>query len=371
MSTTNTGAQPAFDDIKDNVLTEERLLGSERRWRRLGEPVPAGSTLNEDGSRDHGLFGPGSVTWEVLLHPATIVFETVAQATLQLLYKPIPAGIRDEDPISRKARAGTYTVFDGFERAQRNSGMHAPMWLGNTETATRMAAHLGRVHRHVKGDIIDVATPELGGYAAAEPRDAMWAAITELHSILWMYERFAYHGEEGPRPLTEAQRDQYVREMGAYLRLVGAAEDEIPGSMAELDALYDTYGDLFGTSETINVHPETGQDMHEVMSECMRRNWHPSHQLAVDVLEEVYQRFVTQILAAFPERIQIKAGLDEARRVEAARLLEDSQDLIRRMQLPENERRIMRMMWGPDGVALITNARDLHQQALRERAGQS
>ena len=363
---TNTEAKPEIDKI----VTEERLLGAERRWRRFREVVPAGKSLKEDGTPDYGIFGPGSVVWEVLLHPATIVFETVAQATLQLQYKPIAAGLRDVDPTSHKGRDGTLTVFDAFERAQRNSGMHAPMWFGDTPTATRMAGFLHRIHGHVKGDVIDISTPELGGYAAAEPRDAMWAAITELHPILWMYERFAYHGEEGPRPLTDEQRDQYVREMGAYLRLVGADEEEIPNSMAELDALYDKYSEFFDHSDTINILPGTGENNQEIMAEAIKQNWDPSQQLAVDVLHEVYMQFETQIRATFPERIQAQAGLDETRRAEGAQALAGTQDLIREIQQPESERRIMRMMWGPDGVRLIESARELHQQVLREREQQ-
>lgn len=360
---TNTEAQPEINKI----VTEELLLGTERRWRRFGAPVAAGKSLKHDGTPDYGIFGPGSVAWEVLLHPATIVFETVAQATLQLKYKPIAAGLRDVDPTSRKGREGTLTVFDAFERAQRNSGMHAPMWFGDTPTASRMAGHLHKIHGHVKGDIIDVGTPELGGYAASEPRDAMWAAITELHPILWMYERFAYHGDEGPRPLTDEQREQYVREMGNYLRLVGASEDDIPCSMVELAALYDQHRDLFGHSKTINIFPGTGQDNQETMGNAMKVNWHPSQQLAVDVLHEVYQQFEVQIMATFPERLQITVGLDDGQRAAAAQALVDSQDLIRELQQPENERRIMRMMWGPDGVTLIDSARELHQQVIRER----
>jgi uncharacterized protein (DUF2236 family) len=360
---TNTEAKPEIDKI----VTEERLLGTERRWRRFGEVVPAGKSLKYDGSPDYGIFGPGSIVWEVLLHPATVVFETVAQATLQLQYKPIAAGLRDIDPLSVKGRNGTLTAFDSFERAQRNSGMHAPMWFGDTPTATRMASFLHKIHGHVHGAVIDVSTPELGGYAASEPRDAMWAAITELHPILWMYERFAYHGEDGPQRLTDEQRDQYVREMGAYLRLVGALEEEIPSTMAELDALYAKYSDFFDHSDTINVLPETGQDYLEIVNETMKQNWHPSQQLAVDVLHEVYIQVEDAIKATFPESLQIKAGMDEERRAEAAQALEDSQDLIRELQQPGNERRLMRMMWGPDGVTLIESARELHQQALRER----
>jgi uncharacterized protein (DUF2236 family) len=351
----------------DKIVTEERLLGTERRWRRFDEVTPAGKSLKADGTPDYGIFGPGSIVWGVLLHPATIVFETIAQTTLQLQYKPIAAGIRDNDPTSHKGRDGTLTIFDGFERLQRNSGMHAPMWFGDTPTATRMAEFLHKIHGHVHGDIIDVSTPELGGYAASEPRDAMWAAITELHPILWMYERFAYHIGGGPRRLTDEQRDQYVREMGAYLRLVGAIEEEIPSTMAELDALYEKHSDFFVHSETINILPETGENIQEILNQTLRQNWHPSQQLAVDVLHEVYTRFQDPIRATFPESLQIRIGLDQAQRAKVAQALEESQDLIRELQQPENERRLMRMMWGPDGVTLIESARELHQKALRER----
>ncbi|MCU1528895.1 MAG: hypothetical protein JWP75_2658 [Frondihabitans sp.] len=349
------------------VVTEDLLLGTERLWRRFGEPVPAGGSLKPDGTPDYGLFGPGSITWEVLLHPATIVFEPVAQLTLQSVYKPIIAGVRDADPISRKARAGTLTMLDLFNRLQRNSGMHAPMWLGDTATAENMAGHLHKIHGHVRGDVIDVGDPGLGGYAAAEPRDAMWAGITEMCAILWMYENFAYHGEAGPRPLSDEQREQYVREMGAYLRLVGTPGDQIPNSIAELDGLYHRYEDLFGLNDTMNLYPDTMENYAELTGESTKGNWHPSHQIVVDVVQDTYRQFVTPILATFPEWLQAKAGLDESGRAAAAQALKDSQDLIKSAQQPDNERRVMRLYWGPDGVDLIDHARKLHREALQRQ----
>lgn len=61
------------------IVTKERLAGNAQRWRRFGEPVPAGHSLKEDGTPDYGLFGPGSMVWQVLLHPATIVFQYAFQ----------------------------------------------------------------------------------------------------------------------------------------------------------------------------------------------------------------------------------------------------------------------------------------------------
>lgn len=345
------------------VLTEEIILGPERRWRRFGDVTSAGASTNDDGSADYGIFGPGSIVWEVLLHPATVVFESAAQATYQVLYKPITAGVRDQDPLAMKARAGTLTYFDWFERLQRNSGMHAPMWLGDTSTATKMATHLHRIHGHVTGEVIDVGEPELGGYAAAEPRDAMWAAITEMHSLLLMYEKFAWHGDEPPHALTPEQRDQYVRESAPYLRLVGAREEEIPTTMAELDALYDRDIALFGRTPTMNIDPVTGDNYLEVWQQVSKQNWHPSHQLAVDANEEVFDRWTHLMFATFPPKILETSGFDEQQQADLQEQLRQRQHEIRAFQQPENERRIMRLMWGPDGMNLIDSARQLHAEA--------
>lgn len=360
----STETSPAGQRKAPPVITEELMLGDVSRWRRFGDVTAAGQSLRSDGSPDMGLFGPGSVTWEVLLHPASIVFETAAQGAIQFLYKPITAGIRDADPISRKARAGRFTMFDFFERFQRNSGMHAPIWLGDTATATSMAAHLHRIHGHVQGPVIDPDDPSIGGYAAAEPRDAMWAAITEMHATLCVYERLAWHGDEPPRALSPAQRDQYVLEMGAYLRLVGAEESEIPRTMAELDALYDTYWPYFGHRDSVFRDLETGVHMIEQYKQVGMQNWDPSHSLATEALDEVYEQWHDVTAAILPERLQVAAGRSPEQINASDDTIRRREADVRAFQSPENEQRIMRLLWGPDGVDLIHNARRLHAEAL-------
>jgi len=344
------------------ILTEELMLGNASRWRRFGEVVPAGQSLDSTGAPDYGVFGPGSVAWRVLLHPATIVFETAAQAAVQFLYKPITAGIRDQDPISRKARSGTFTMFDFFERFQRNSGMHAPMWLGDTPTAQNMAAHLHRIHGHVTGPVIDPDDPSLGGYAAAEPRDAMWAALTELHATLCAYEKLAWNGDEAPHALTPAERDQFVLEIGSYLRLVGAEESEIPTNMADLDALYDKYWPYFGHKESVFADRETGVNMIAQYKNVAQKNWDPSHKLATDALFEVYEQWHDVMNAVLPEKLQAAAGLSEEQIDSADEIIARHEAGIREIQNPDNETRLMRLLWGPDGVDLIGNARALQEQ---------
>ena len=352
--------------VADRVVTRERLLGTERRWRRFGEPVPAGGSLRADGSPDYGLFGPDSVVWEVLLHPATIVFQFAAQGLLQGTYKPILAGIRDHDPMSRSARKGTMTFFDLFERGQRNSGMHAPMWLGDTGTARRMAKHLHNIHKKVAGDLIDVHHPELGGYAASEPRDAMWAALTEMHSMLWLYESFAFRDGRLPHRLSSAKRDRYIAEVAEYCRLVGAPEDEIPTTTAELAALYAKYDDLFGTSPTVSIYPDTKQDFSKLLAENMKNNFHRSQLGALFYTIGLDHGLFRQLAAgAASAKTRRSIGMSARRGRIAVAITKLSLPLIWLLQQKPFERHYMRLMWGPDGVRLIESARALRAKAAR------
>ncbi|RSM64759.1 hypothetical protein DMB66_19155 [Actinoplanes sp. ATCC 53533] len=351
------------------IVTKERLDGTAQRWRRFGEPAPAGTSQHEDGTPDYGVFGPGSVVWQVLLHPATIVFQYAFQGLLQSTYKPVIAGVRDHDPLSRKALKGTVTVFDLFERGQRNSGMHAPMWLGDTGTARRMAKHLSNIHTKVAGDIIDVDSPELGGYAAAGPRDAMWAALTEMHSMLWLYENFAFRGGGLPRRLTPGERDQYIAETAAYCRLVGAPDDEIPTSMAGLKSLYEKYDLLFGKSESMALYPQSRESFAIQMFTTMKKNFHRSQLPSLLYAGLLDHGLFRQLAAgASSGKLRRSIGMGPVRSRIAVIAMKASLPLIWMMQRGRFERHYMRLMWGPDGVRLIESARELQRQVPHGRA---
>jgi uncharacterized protein (DUF2236 family) len=353
-------------DVKGDfrVITRERFEGTAKRWRRFGEPVPAGASQAADGSVDYGIFGPDSVVWQVLLHPATIVFQYAFQGLLQATYKPIMAGVRDHDPLARKARNGTVTFFDVFERGQRNSGMHAPMWLGDTETAQRMAKHLRNIHMKVAGEIIDVGAPQLGGYAAAEPREAMWAALTEMHSMLWLYESFAFRDGKLPHRLSPQQRDQFIAETATYCRLVGAPEEEIPTSMAELANLYKKYDALFGASKSLTIYPDTGEDFAMQMGERMKNNFHKSQLQALFCGIVLDHGLFRQLAAGGSSgKLRQSLGMGKTRALICVAITKLSLPFIWLMQRGPFERYYMRLMWGPDGVTLIEAARKLRAQS--------
>jgi uncharacterized protein (DUF2236 family) len=351
-------------------VSKERLLGSEKRWRRRGEPVPAGHATNPDGTLDYGVFGPGSVAWEVLLHPAVTFFQTVAQANLQFTYKPIFAGIRDWDPISRKARDGELTLFDVFDRAQRNSGIHTPLWLGTTDTAQRVAKHLENIHRKVAAEIIDAGEPELGGYEANSPRETLWAALTEMHSMLWIYENLAFRDDGSPpRRLSAPERDQYMAEVASYCRLFSSREDEIPTTMAELQALYEKYDDLFRYSKTIDLIPATGQHFHALGVRIAMRNFHITQLRPAMVIAIVNGFYYFPVWGAMSGKTRTNQGFGRVRNALSLASLAAMRPFIKAAQGPRVEAKMMRLLWGPDAVVLIESARELHRAAEHGRLG--
>jgi uncharacterized protein (DUF2236 family) len=352
---------------QDGKITNADILGTEQRTRRGRIPVPAGGSDKADGTPDYGLFGPGSMVWEVLLHPALVVFHHAGQQQAQLAYKPIEAGIRDWEPLSIKARAGTLTMFDTFERASRGAGMHLPMWLGDTPTAQHMATWLHKIHSRVNGEIIDVSAPELGGYDAAGPRESMWAALTELHPMLRMYEAFAFRDGRFPHSLDPDKRDQFILEAGAYLRLHGAPDDEIPKSMSDLAALYQKHAALFAHSATIDLIPTTGENMAETMQACLKKNFKISHFRALRPTLFIYLFLGVPVTGALSGKARAALGVSRARAhraLVAKKLILPLAWLLQRRPI---ERHFMRLMWGADGVMLFQSARALHQQAIHDR----
>ena len=273
------------------------------------------------------------------------------------------AGVRDWDPVSKKAHRGELTLFDVFDRGQRNSGIHAPMWLGDGDTAKRVSQHLIRVHEKVAGDLIDVGEPELGGYDANSPRDSMWAALTEMHSMLWIYERLGFKGLKRTGRLAPELRDRYIAEVSEYCRLFPHDENELPQSMADLQKLYQKYDKLFGVTKTLAIIPETGENFHEVWQDSIKKNYHPSQRKVK--LQFFFQEGLFKLFAmgAVSGKTRKNSGLTPGKEkvVVAARVA--LLPLVWLLHIPPIERYFLRMMWGPDAVELVAEARKRHKAA--------
>lgn len=348
-------------------ITDADIKGDERRWRRGMVPVAAGESAKDDGTPDYGIFGPDTVVWEVFTNPAMVIFHHAAQKLAQDVYLPIQGAVRDYEPLSKKARAGVFTLFDAMERVTRGAGMHVPLWLGDTATAQQMAAWLHKIHLPLKGDVIDSGRPELGGYDAVGPRESLWATYTEMHPMLCAYEAFAWNGWRAPKRLPAWKRDKFIDESSKYAILHGADPAEVPRSMAELDALYVKYSNLFAHSDTIQNQLDNGKSMLELQSKVGKKNWDKTQAKALKVIFFVILSMELPMLGALPREYRLAHGLSPAKASWAAVVAKLFVPVAWFLQRRSVERKWIRTLWGPDGQRLIDSARKVRTDYLASR----
>jgi uncharacterized protein (DUF2236 family) len=164
---------------------------------------------------DVGLHGPGSVSWRVLSHPATLLGGVRALA-LQTLDAPTVAGVSAhsrfrDDPIGRLQATARFVTICAF---------------ASTEQVKAECEVVNRVHRHVRGSTAD-GRP----YSATDPLQLRFVHLALVDSFLAAYQLCA------PTPLEPAEQDQFIREQNRIAPLLGFDSVPLPRSRAELDAL--------------------------------------------------------------------------------------------------------------------------------------
>ncbi|MCS0636760.1 DUF2236 domain-containing protein [Streptomyces sp. LP05-1] len=158
-----------------------------------------------DHDADAGLFGPGSVTWQ--LHGDPMMWIAGVRALrLQALHPRAVRGVLINSTF----------LDDPWGRLRRTADFVGVSTYGTTEAAERAGARVRKIHR-----LLGVDDPEL----------LLWVHCAEIDSYLQVLRR------SGLR-LTGDQADRYVAEHRAAARLVGLDPAAVPGSTAELDGYF-------------------------------------------------------------------------------------------------------------------------------------
>lgn len=117
---------------------------------------------------------------------------------------------------------------DPWGRLQRTSGFIATTTFGTIADATDLVRTINHVHRSVVG------TDYRGRpYDARDPHLLRWVHVAEIWSFLECHRLY------GRTPLTEAERDEYVRQSSRTGLMLGART--VPMTAAELDAALEEY----------------------------------------------------------------------------------------------------------------------------------
>lgn len=164
-----------------------------------------------------GLFGPGSMSWEVNKY-STVVLGAGRAALLQLAHPWVATAIDQhsrvkEDPLGRLRRTATRVL---------------TMVYGSQDQAFQAANSVYKIHEHITGELSTETGvfSEGSAYCANEVNAMFWVHSTLLESSVKMYELFV-------RPLSEEEKNRYFEESKRFASLFGIPEAAFPSSWPE------------------------------------------------------------------------------------------------------------------------------------------
>ncbi len=166
---------------------------------------------------DHGLFGPGSVTWRISREPVLWVGGLRAMY-LQALH---PRTMRATWQNTAFAKPG-----EAWGRFARTVEFVRTRTYGSTAEVERAGRRVRKVHASLTGTDEDGSVIRLD-----EPELLLWVHCGEISS----YADVARRAGIG---LSRADLDQFVAEQRRSAAVVGLDPAIVPASMAELDAYY-------------------------------------------------------------------------------------------------------------------------------------
>jgi uncharacterized protein (DUF2236 family) len=163
---------------------------------------------------DDGFFGPASITWRASGDLSAPVGGLRA-LLIQALHPLAMAGVDQHsdwrtDPIGRLAATSRYLAIVSF---------------GEKAAAERIAASVRKIHEKVTGTDTITGKP----YAASDPALLLWVHAALVDSTLVARTLFG-------TPPSAADADSYVNEMAVAAELIGIPADQVPRSVAELEA---------------------------------------------------------------------------------------------------------------------------------------
>lgn len=189
---------------------------------RLGDVVQAPFEVSQlpgvqytDPPGDPGLFGPGSVTWEVGSDWPSALVGGMSGLILGTLHPQVLAGTLDHsifrtDPIGRLARTASFVMATGF---------------ASTPVAHGVVDYVNRLHGRIQG-----MAPNGRAYRADDPDLAVWTHTTIYGGFL------DGHLLYSPRPIAGSDIDRYWAETARVPQMLGARG--VPTSRSEVQEYF-------------------------------------------------------------------------------------------------------------------------------------
>ena len=211
---------------------------------------------------DTGLFGPGSVAWDLHSHPAMLVGGLRA-LMIQALHPLGMAAVADHSDYKS----------DVWGRFDRTSGYVLNTVYGDRSLADELGARVRAVHRPIHG--IDTVTGR--PYAADDPMLLLWIHCTLIESFLLAYGTYV-------APVPRRRADDYVAEMVRQAQLVGLQAEDVPSDQAANSAfIRDQVPDLIRTDRSREAMDTF---LHPPMTALRRPYWWVATTAALAILPD-------------------------------------------------------------------------------------
>jgi len=176
------------------------------------------SAVPVDHAADHGLYGPGSLTWRIMGEPVMWVAGLRA-LYLQALHPQVMRGTWQNTLFNKPGEA--------WGRFVRTTEFVSVRTYGTLAQVDRAGRRVRKIHAALTGTDPDGCTFRLD-----EPELLMWVHCGEIGS----YVDIARRSGMG---LSARDLDAFVDEQRRSAAVVGLDPDTVPASVAELDAYYE------------------------------------------------------------------------------------------------------------------------------------
>ncbi|MBJ7331319.1 MAG: DUF2236 domain-containing protein [Solirubrobacteraceae bacterium] len=159
---------------------------------------------------DPGLLGPDSISWRIHGDVASVGIAAAAAIPMEIMHPSVMAGVHDMSSYREEP----------FKRARTTAGYVITTTYGSTKAAENMISAVRGMHERVNG-----VRPDGVPFRAMDPELIGWVHTCIPWGIMLAYDRYC-------RPLSVAERDQYLAEQAIIGRLGGAGD--IPETYADL-----------------------------------------------------------------------------------------------------------------------------------------
>ena len=185
-----------------------------------------------------GLFGPGSMMWEINRYAFSAMQGSGRALLLQIAHPWITQAIDEHsstrsDPVGRGRRTFTHV---------------GRMVFGSLDQALDSARTVWSVHGPVSGRLVEgsPACPSGSKYYAREVTSSLWVHATLWDTAALMYEIFV-------GPLTPTQKARFYEETRRYAWLFGIPDEALPADWADFMA----YNERMWNSDELVVNHNT------------------------------------------------------------------------------------------------------------------